>query len=552
MHNCGPAPKRLQRYSCSISTTPIRPADLERVRSMGAIRRFFSGLDEDKLRHELANIRMRIRSSADSLQAQETSIAKIERQLSALRVKVYQLQEAAQRSTPESECRNQLEQKKRRLDQLESRLRDIVTEIDGVRERLFGKCRVLATTVYQSYLKDEVGKRYDVVIIDEASMLLLPMVCYVSGLASQAVIVAGDFRQLPPIVKADKVDICKKWLKRDVFYAAGIAKAVARNRYPVNLVPLEEQFRMPEEICNLVSRLFYGNWLKTAPAVLAREHRNPFGEPSKALLYVDTSEWNPWTACRLGTYSRYNILHALVIARIVAKLQTEGFLGSGEVNERLGIVSPYRAQTQLIARLVEESLGVRGSLYAATVHRFQGNERDVMVCDLTDSMGLWIGRFAKAVSLDEDGAKLLNVALSRARHCNLLVANFSYLQDKLPQHAIARDILAHFERNGMALDVSDCLPFQPEAILAAHDAVTATSALDVGPERLKTFSAGTFNFLALHDNARHYALDGRATRKGAVWGAGQDCYSSSFSAVTLGQSTRVRDYRKSSKSRRSC
>jgi hypothetical protein len=37
-------------------------------------------------------------------------------------------------------------------------------------------------------------------VIDEASMLVPPLVYYTAGLATQSVTVAGDFRQLPPIV----------------------------------------------------------------------------------------------------------------------------------------------------------------------------------------------------------------------------------------------------------------------------------------------------------------------------------------------------------------
>ena len=105
---------------------------------------------------------------------------------------------------------------------------------------------------------------------------------------------------------------------------------------------------------------------------------------------MDTSGWNPWAALRLGTYSRYNVLHALLIHNIAVKLKEMGYLGAvGEVNIRLGVVAPYAAQCRLLAKLIGEGFGIgdRGSTYAATVHRFQGDERDVIICDLTDSTG---------------------------------------------------------------------------------------------------------------------------------------------------------------------
>ena len=44
------------------------------------------------------------------------------------------------------------------------------------------------------------------------------------------------------------------------------------------------------------------------------DHRGEDGFPfgPSPLLYVDTSPFHPWTALRVGTYSRYNLFHALL------------------------------------------------------------------------------------------------------------------------------------------------------------------------------------------------------------------------------------------------
>jgi hypothetical protein len=70
------------------------------------------------------------------------------------------------------------------------------------------------------------------------------------GLATEKAVVAGDFRQLPPIVMS-REDICEKWLKRDVFYSAGIVESVARRQYPATLVALENQYRMAQALSAL-------------------------------------------------------------------------------------------------------------------------------------------------------------------------------------------------------------------------------------------------------------------------------------------------------------
>jgi len=323
------------------------------------------------------------------------------------------------------------------------------------------------------------------------------MVYYAAGLAQEKVIVAGDFRQLPPIVMSDD-PLCQEWLKRDIFSAAGIAEAVnERREYPATLVCLEEQFRMQDDICGVVNHFFYDNKLKTAAGVRSQQKDRPFHGVFKGLLYVDTSGWNPWAALRLGTYSRYNVLHALLIRNIAVKLKEMGYLGAvGEVNLRLGVVAPYAAQCRLLAKLIGEAFGIgdRGSTYAATVHRFQGNERDVIICDLTDSTGARVGKFIRAESLKDDGARLLNVALSRSRFCTLLVANFKFLRKnkRMPMRAYVRGILDYFEQHGEPLDVSDCFPFNPEEIMRGHQAATDAATFQVDQKGLSVFTAGTF------------------------------------------------------------
>ena len=47
-------------------------------------------------------------------------------------------------------------------------------------------------------------------------MLMPPMVYFAAGLATHSVTVAGDFRQLAPIVMSDST-LAERWLKRDVF-----------------------------------------------------------------------------------------------------------------------------------------------------------------------------------------------------------------------------------------------------------------------------------------------------------------------------------------------
>jgi superfamily I DNA and/or RNA helicase len=64
------------------------------------------------------------------------------------------------------------------------------------------------------------------------------------------------------------------------------------------------------------------------------------------------------------------VLHDLLVVR--------NFQGT------VGVVTPFRAQAQLMQELLAQhpelaNLGPRAELLADTVHRFQGDERDVMI-----------------------------------------------------------------------------------------------------------------------------------------------------------------------------
>ena len=63
-----------------------------------------------------------------------------------------------------------------------------------VKSEVLKKCRVLAATATKTYLKPEDFSEYDVVVIDEASMLILPQAAYAAGLSKDKVVLAGEIR----------------------------------------------------------------------------------------------------------------------------------------------------------------------------------------------------------------------------------------------------------------------------------------------------------------------------------------------------------------------
>ena len=428
--------------------------NMQRSRQMGAIRRFLSGLNPEKIGKRVAATEAEYIAQKSVLSELLSEISSIEDKILRKKEQLKALSNTVKYHMPHAQCQKKLSTLEEQIAKISESIQAIQNQLDELRSQVIKNCKILATTIYRTYLKGQVERSFDVVVIDEASMLALPMSYYGAGLAAKHVVVAGDFRQLPPIIMS-KDDLAIEWLKQDVFHKAGIAKAVEQRSFPDSLVSLKKQYRMCEEICSVINRLFYkDNPLETVPPASAPSEQSfPLG--SSKLLYINTAPYHPWSSLKVGTYSRYNMFHALLLRNMASYLKQQ------EYPENVGVISPYSAQTRLIKRMLDECLGEQDAIIASTIHRFQGNEKDSIFIDLTDSTGTKPSKFVRAANFEEDGTRLLNVALSRAKQHIILVANFDYLHQKLSPVSIVLRILNIFQEDGMELDVKNILPLGP-------------------------------------------------------------------------------------------
>ncbi len=422
---------------------------VERAERMNAVVRFLHGLKPERMRAELSLLQSQRSQAIVALDQLRGEIPPLQAEVTQRRDSLHELADQVRDLPPHQQCVAELQESRGSIARAQQRLKQIEEQLAQVQERLVRECAVLATTVYQVYLRAEIKGLFDVVVIDEASMLTPPLVYYAAGRARSRVIVAGDFRQLPPIV-VTRDEEALAWLKTDVFALAGIKDAVQSGRRPASLVSLSVQYRMRQALCGLVSSFFYepDNHLEAHASVKEESAHALLGEG--ALCYVDTSRWQPWAAYEASAGGCYNIIHALVASEIMAVLGESGAAASGQLD--LALMTQFRAQRQLMNALLQDQRREAPCRLASTVHAFQGNEKGAVVLELTQSQGLgrpwgWI----TAKSRDDEGARLLNVALSRARHNVILVANFQYLSAKLPRTAIARQVLDYFVEHGTEL-----------------------------------------------------------------------------------------------------
>lgn len=255
---------------------------------------------------------------------------------------------------------------------------------------------------------------------------------------------------------------------------------------------LDEQFRMDDSICRLVSGAFYRGALRTHPRRVPSSVTPP--EPlAQHLMVVDTSRIWPFTT-RNAFNSRLNLMHGLAIRNLVLHLKDHDFLHDEDGKGRAGICAPYAAQAALLREILKSHDIDAATVRASTVHGFQGDERELMILDLVDSVGERnAGIFLQASELADVGAKLMNVAFSRAKEQIIVVANLTYLDRKLPSDAILRGLMHDVQRLGNIIDVRDVLALRP----VLDDLQRFGQQPQLDPEALRTGLFGAKDFAKL-------------------------------------------------------
>jgi hypothetical protein len=335
------------------------------------------------------------------------------------------------------------------VDKIQKELDKINTKISKARENIYKNAKVIGSTATQSYLRPKFFSNFDVVIIDEASMLNLPTIYYLACLAEEKVIISGDFQQLPPIVQTKKEEILN-WLKKDIFTFNNIPNLVLENKLPKNVIQLQKQYRMTNNIQNLLNEKFYNGKLIASKNVGFNKNITLPEELDSDIVIIDTSHFNPFQSMRPNSRSRYNILNSVLIREIVNRL-----LDNDEnINQDdIGVVTPYAAQSEIIRSILQDKR--TSNIEASTVHKYQGKEKNIIIYDIPDTFGSGgIGRFISVDDLKQDGAKLNNVAISRARGQLIVVCNYQFLMKKLNKDSLIYGILKKITDTGKIIDAN--------------------------------------------------------------------------------------------------
>ena len=383
------------------------------------------------------------------------------------------------------------------VSELKIELKIYKKQIEELRKTILSQAITIGATLTKSFLSpSELGK-FENIVIDEASMGLLPAVYFTASQSTRRCVISGDFRQLPPIIQSTNKAILDL-IGIDVFAFSGMEDVFIQNTKCAYAGVLTEQYRMDPMICDLISEIGYDGSLFTSKDRLSDSTVSPklFGSP---VIIVDTSPIYPFTD-RDPFGSTSNIMHALIARNIMRHF------GVTDDSGNIGYCAPFKAQTKLIKKMVAGE-DFEDNISIGTVHTFQGDEKNTIIFDTVNSLGE--KHFLNPNLAQESASKsnLLTVGISRAQHRLIFIANLRYLDTKIPAMGYLRKILYAAQTNGKIIDAREIIDLSP-----IEEEVNKTEYnfqdLEITPDELKSglVNEDTFFPLLKQDlkNAKKY------------------------------------------------
>jgi predicted DNA helicase len=292
---------------------------------------------------------------------------------------------------------------------------------------LLQRSEAICTTLVGSSHPVLRGRKYKTSFVDEAGQAL-EAATWIPLLRSSRVVFAGDHQQLPPTIKS--AEAARLGLSKTLF-EKGI------ERQPQHSAMLKVQYRMHEDIMKFSSEYFYGNELiahESVKSELLRPNQVP-------VEFIDTAGAGYAEGQDAETLSRFNEEEAHLLMRMVERLVEEVGLDEWLLQGiSMGIITPYRAQVELLTKIAESSTTLeplKKLVTINTVDAFQGQERDVIAIS-----------FVRSNSKSEVGflgdIRRTNVAMTRARKKLIMIGDSA----TLGSHPFYLELIEYVQEKG--------------------------------------------------------------------------------------------------------
>jgi hypothetical protein len=415
------------------------------AQSAGTLKRFMTGLHPDRIQREIDQTGIHRDSLARIL---EVNVELHRRIMESYQIKGIELSNAKAEADSsfqgikmtESELRKRKSNYEIRRDVILSRISEINKELEEIQKNILADARLVATTLTKTYTARQFPiRKFDVLILDEASMAPLPHLYWALGLCRSFVTVIGDFLQLPPICTSES-PMAQRWLARSIFDVLGI-RSIEKAQNDERVTLLDTQYRMVPAISDISNRFIYQRILKDDSST-SRPSLND-GVSSSPLVLVETSNMNAWCS-RISTGGRFNLYHALVCTTLAHKI----------INQlpecRIGIITPYSHQARLINKIAKD-WQLSDKVRVSTIYRFQGGEEQIIIFDTTEGIGLKTAPMLDDQTHNSDALRVINVAMTRAKDKLYVVANSGRLLNELSPRSLLSRIIVQFQQNAQLL-----------------------------------------------------------------------------------------------------
>lgn len=291
-------------------------------------------------------------------------------------------------------------------------------------------------------------KHFALAIVDEAGQITEPGLVGLLAAhkpksmmepAIDRFILIGDYKQLPAVVQQS---VEESAVNEPCLNEAGIRNCrdslferLIRNERRAGredfIGLLRRQGRMHPDIAAYAGAMFYADErLEPVPCPHQEEaapgYQEPPADERDEVLAKERVIFIPSGKTDEGLRSeKVNAGEARIVADLVARIRR--MAGSAFSNEKtIGVIVPYRNQITMIRREMERrGLDCAADICIDTVERFQGSQRDVIICSLTVNNDAQLD-FLTANCFDENGRTIdrkLNVTLTRARRQMILTGN---------------------------------------------------------------------------------------------------------------------------------
>lgn len=348
-----------------------------------------------------------------------------------------------------------------RIHPIQTQIESLKAKIQELEKTLIAEARlVCCTLVKASYDETLMNCAFDVLVVDEVSMALLPQLYCAAALTSERIVLCGDHLQLQPI-SISQGEYALKWLKKSYFDFVeegntDYEKYKKLNKLLPFLARLSRQFRMPAEIAELVRPWYIraGNVLQDEEISVPIDIKlNGHFLKEGTIFFLDTSSLGSYHS-RTSDRSPYNLINAAIVAEVVRQLLEEYQIDQ----KQIFCIAPYRAQYQftwaLLKKFSRNSKEIRQGI-SNSVHKIQGDEAPIVIYDLTDGRQKGFTGFIKTPEL-----YIHNVAITRSQAKLVFVGDMNKLKGLQKLDTPQKPSLSEILDNLKEAKIIDATPYK--------------------------------------------------------------------------------------------